>query len=362
MISDGRDTLPKVAKTFTEQLQQTINSLNTGKIVTITGRYYTMDRDNRWDRTKKGYDLLMSNIGDYYADNAIEAIDMAYARGEEDEFIKPTIIDGGCKIEPSDIFVCMNFRADRVRQITQAITYKNFDAFDRDVILDLDYYCLTCYKEEYNLPIIYPPQSSKNILGEYIDNLGLTQLRIAESEKYPHVTFFFNGGIEKKFSKEDRILIPSPKVETYDLCPQMSAKEVTDALVEAISSNKYDFIVCNYANTDMVSHTGYLDKAIEAVEFIDRCLARLCKACDENCANMIITADHGNAEQMFDEKSGQKHTSHTTNLVPIIYYGNLSAKFKSNTGSIVDLAPTMLGIMNLEKPVEMTGKCLLEFN
>ena len=362
---DGRDMPPQSAAPSIAAMDAVLAELGRGRIASITGRYYAMDRDNRWDRVEKAYDLLVDGLAEFEAPDAASALERAYARGETDEFVKPTrIVPPGeqpVAIQDGDVVINMNYRSDRVRQITRALVEPGFDAFQRKTVRRLAVYVsLTEYSKDFSVPIAFPPERLKNGFGEYIASLGLHQLRLAETEKYAHVTFFFNGGIEQPFEGEDRILIPSPKVATYDLKPEMSASEVTDALVGAIRGGRYDAIVCNYANADMVGHTGKYDAAVRAVETLDHCLGRVVEALRSVGGEMLVTADHGNAEQMVDEEAGQPHTAHTNNLVPLIYVGNRRATLRAD-GALCDLAPTLLQMMGLPQPQEMTGRSLIGF-
>ncbi len=360
IFTDGRDTPPNSANTFVAELEAKIAKLGKGRIASVVGRFYSMDRDNRWDRVAKAYDLLVNGKSEFSANTATTAIEQAYARGETDEFIKPTTVGKAATINEGDAVIFMNFRADRARELTQALTDVNFSSFSRETYSPIHFVCLTEYKEEFNLPCAYPPQAINNTLGSYVSDLGMNQLRIAETEKYAHVTFFFNGGVEAPLEGEDRRLIQSPDVATYDLKPEMSAPELTDALVEAIESGKYDLIICNYANTDMVGHSGKLAAAISAVEAVDACLGRVHRACQKTGAEMLITADHGNAEQMVNPKTKKTHTAHTSNPVPLIYVGERKVTLADhNVGSLAGLAPSLLKLMSLESPGEMTGQCLL---
>ncbi len=360
---DGRDVPPKSAQSSIDLLDKKFADLGVGKIASIVGRFYAMDRDNRWDRVQRGYDLIVKGKADFYTDSASTGLHDAYARGETDEFVLPTGIlsdDGhAIALDPDDSVVFMNFRADRAREISQAITEKDFDAFERGHAAHSGYFCtLTEYHHAFNYDVAYPSSDIKNGLGEYLSNLGLTQLRLAETEKYAHVTFFLNGGVDTPFPGEDRILVPSPKVRTYDLQPEMSSVEVTDHMVEAITGGKYDVIICNYANCDMVGHTGVLDAAIKAVEAVDAALQRILIALQSVGGQLLLTADHGNIEQMRDPITGEPHTAHTTNPVPLVYVcgkGQLE-----DGGSLSDLAPTMLAILGLPQPAEMTGRSLIK--
>lgn len=357
---DGRDTPPQSALPFLQHVEKQ----NDAKIASITGRYYAMDRDNRWERIQAAYDLLTLANTDFIAGSATEALTMAYARGENDEFVKPTLIRDNFKtIDDGDIVIFMNFRADRARQLTLAFMDPAFTAFNRAKTLQLKHFIsLTEYKKDFydfNVEVAYPPVDLSNSLGETLSKLGKRQLRIAETEKYPHVTFFFNGGVETPFPGEDRILVPSPKVATYDLKPEMSAYELTEKLVEAIQSKEYDVIICNYANPDMVGHTGNLQAAVKAIEVIDECLGQVTQALLSAGGEALITADHGNAECMFDEETHQPHTAHTCELVPLLYIGR-KMKIIKNDGVLSDIAPTLLSLMGIAPPKEMTGHILLQ--
>ena len=362
---DGRDTPPASAENYIMELQEKMKEKGVGKIASISGRFYSMDRDKRWERIKKAYDALVNGVGAKYA-NVINAIENSYQKEVFDEFVEPTVItsaDGEtpiAKIEENDSIIFFNFRPDRAREITRTIVDKDFKEFETKKIKTY-FVCFTSYDETMpNVHIAFKKEQIKNTLGEVLSKKGLTQLRIAETEKYAHVTFFFNGGEEKQYKGEDRILVPSPKVETYDLQPEMSAYEVTEKVIDAILSQKYDCIILNYANPDMVGHTGSLEAAIKAVEAIDECVGKVVKAIEQTHGNVIITADHGNCEQMIDYATGDPHTAHTTNLVPMILVSeNQNIKLKSE-GKLADLAPTILDLMNIKKPQEMTGETLLE--
>lgn len=358
---DGRDTPPSSGESFISELEEKMKEKGVGKIATITGRFYAMDRDKRWQRVEKAYNALVKGEGEK-ATSAIGAVESSYQKEIFDEFIEPTVIVNGetpvATIGKHDSVIFYNYRPDRAREITRALVDKEFNEFEVEKDLDLYYVCMTSYDETMpNVHIAFKKEELKNTFGEYISNKGLTQLRIAETEKYAHVTFFFNGGEEKQYKGEDRILVPSPKVETYDLKPEMSAYEVADKVVEAINSEKYDCIILNYANPDMVGHTGNLEAAIKAIETIDECVGRVVEAVQKQEGVLLITADHGNAEQMIDYKTGEPHTAHTTNPVPLILVGMEEAKLKE--GKLADIAPTMLDIMHLDKPEEMTGESLL---
>ncbi|MCC6531416.1 MAG: 2,3-bisphosphoglycerate-independent phosphoglycerate mutase [Burkholderiales bacterium] len=361
---DGRDTPPKSAADSLHKLEARCAEHPGARIASICGRYYAMDRDKRWDRTAAAYQLLTEGKALHEAPGALAALDAAYARGESDEFVKPTAIRAGgapaATIGDGDAVVFMNFRADRARQLTHALTDPRFQAFARAVRPDLAYYCtLTSYGEEFDLPVAFAPQRVERGFGQYMAELGLRQLRIAETEKYAHVTYFFNGGIETPYAGEERILVPSPKVATYDLKPEMSAVEVTDKLVEAIRSRRFHAIICNYANADMVGHTGNLEAATRAIETLDQCLGRAIEAMRESGGEALVSADHGNAEMMLDPQTRQAHTAHTTNRVPLLYVGRPAQL--AGSGALSDIAPTLLAMMGLPQPAEMTGKALVTF-
>jgi 2,3-bisphosphoglycerate-independent phosphoglycerate mutase len=361
---DGRDTPPRSANNSLARITQYCKDYNNGQIVSIIGRYYAMDRDQRWDRVESAYNLLAHGKAKFHAENALAGLAMAYDRGENDEFVSATAIhpnnQAPIQIEDGDSIIFMNFRADRAREISRAFIESQFNCFPRMSRPQLnEFVTLTEYDEKFHAKVAFPPLRLTQILGEYLSQLGLRQLRIAETEKYAHVTFFFNGGIETPFPGEDRILIPSPKVATYDLKPEMSAPELTKQLVTAIKEKKYDVIICNFANPDMVGHTGNFAATVKAIETIDFCLKDLITALQETGGEAIITADHGNAEMMFDQCTGQAHTAHTSELVPFIYIGRAAEIIKTD-GILSDIAPTMLYLMNLPIPNEMTGHPLLK--
>ncbi len=358
---DGRDTPPRSAegtlKRFTEQFAK----LGKGRIASIVGRYYAMDRDNRWDRVQLAYDLMSEAKGDFTVDNAVAGLQAAYARDENDEFVKPTVIQAAgepsAAMEDGDTMVFMNFRADRAREITRAFINSDFDGFKRDKVIHFgEFVMLTEYAADIQAACAYPAESLSNTFGEWLMKHDKTQLRISETEKYAHVTFFFNGGVEEPLQGEDRILINSPKVATYDLQPEMSSVELTDKLVTAIGSGKYDVIICNYPNGDMVGHTGVYDAAVKAVEALDACIGQVVDAVKKADGQLLVTADHGNAEQMRDPNTGQAHTAHTSLPVPLIYIGKQARAVEG--GKLSDLAPTMLSLIGMEIPKEMTGKPL----
>ncbi len=356
---DGRDTPPRSAKASIEAMEEKFKQLGGGQIASLIGRFYALDRDQRWDRVEKAYQLITEGKAEFQADDALSALASSYDRDESDEFVKATSIGKqAIKVEDGDAVVFMNFRSDRARELTQAFIEPDFDSFERQRYVELaDFVTLTEYKKDFTAPIAFPSEQMKNVLGDYVSSLGLHQLRIAETEKYAHVTFFFNGGRDEPFEGEDRILIPSPKVSTYDQQPAMNAPEVADQLVKAIHSNKYDMIICNFANADMVGHSGNYDAAVKAIEALDNCIGRVWSALKESGGEMIVTADHGNAELMRDETTGQAHTAHTSNLVPLIYAGREAEC--SEQGTLSDIAPTMLTLMGQSVPPEMSKHLLV---
>ena len=359
---DGRDTPPASGESYIAELEKKMAEKGVGTIASISGRFYAMDRDKRWERVQKAYDALVNGIGEK-STSATKAIEDSYQKEIFDEFVVPTLIcntdnEPIATISVNDSVIFFNFRTDRARELTRSLVDKEFNGFERKEYFPLYYACFTNYDETIkNVEIVFKKEELKNTFGEVVSKKGLTQLRIAETEKYAHVTFFFNGGEEKQYAGEDRILIPSPKVKTYDLQPEMSAIEVTDRVVEAIESRNYDAIILNYANPDMVGHTGILEAAIKAMETIDTCVGRVVEAIEKTEGTLIITADHGNSEQMIDYTTGEPHTAHTTNPVPLALIGK-QAKLKE--GRLADLAPTMLELMGIEKPAEMTGNSLIE--
>ncbi len=356
---DGRDTPPRSAEKSLRKMHEYCCLLPDARIASICGRYYAMDRDNRWERTEMAYRLLTQGIGEYSAPDPVDALQQAYQRGENDEFVKPTRIGEPAAIEDGDLVIFMNFRADRAKQITRAFIENDFSPFVRPQCPNLaQFLTMGDYDKNFDVLCAFPDETIHNSLGEYIGALGKTQLRIAETEKYAHVTFFFNGGSEVLFAGEERKLIPSPRVATYDLQPEMSAIAVTDHLVEAIRGKQYDLIICNYANGDMVGHTGNMDATIKAVETIDHCLGRVVSALRDSGGDAIITADHGNCEKMLDEDNQQPHTAHTCSLVPMIYVGDRSLSL-SDGGQLSDLAPSILALMEIKQPAEMTGRSLI---
>lgn len=360
---DGRDVPPKAALKDIEELDAFCKENGNAKIATISGRYYAMDRDKRWDRTKLAYDALTMGVAPYKTPDAETAVSEAYKRGETDEFVKPTVITDSegkpeAVIKDNDSIIFFNFRPDRARQLTWAFVNKDFENFPREKHPKVYYVCMAQYDETLDLPIAFPPEELENVLGEVLSKQGLAQLRIAETEKYAHVTFFLNGGQEKCYEGEDRCLIPSPKIATYDLKPEMSAYEVTEEVIGRIRSGKYDVIVLNFANMDMVGHTGIFEAAVKAVEAVDSCVGKIATVLKEVGGVAIITADHGNAEQMENPTTEEPHTAHTSNPVKCIYFGNDEVKGLKN-GKLCDLAPTLLELLKIRKPEKMTGESLI---
>jgi len=357
---DGRDVSPTSGVDFAKMLVEKIRNLGYGEIASVMGRYYAMDRDNRWERVVKAYDAIVKGEGEY-CDSAVTAIEKSYNNDVTDEFVVPTVITTDGKpngtLGKNDSVVFFNFRPDRAREITRTIVDAEFDGFERE-FFETYFVCMTQYDASMpNVHVAFKPQTLTNTFGEIVSKLGLKQLRIAETEKYAHVTFFFNGGVEKVYDGEDRILVNSPKVATYDMQPEMSAYEVTDKLLEAIDTDKYDVIILNYANCDMVGHTGDMNAAIKAVEAVDACIGKVYDKIMEKDGVILITADHGNAEQMIDPTDKSVFTAHSTNVVPLIVGGLGDVELKS--GRLADLAPTMLSIMGVDIPDDMTGESLI---
>ena len=355
---DGRDVPPRCAQKYIDILTGHFEKAGIGTLGVISGRYYAMDRDKRWDRVEKAYDAMTIGKG-MHAASGKEAIDAAYERDENDEFVLPTVIDGALPVDDGDAMIMFNFRPDRAREITRTFVDSDFDGFDRKKkASDICYICMTQYDAEMpDVTLAFPPETLHNTLGEYIASLGLTQLRIAETEKYAHVTFFFNGGVEAPNRNEDRILIPSPKVATYDMQPEMSAYEVTDKVLEAIDTDKYDLIILNFANADMVGHTGVMKAAVEAIETLDKCVPKIADAILAKDGQILLTADHGNADVMLD-RDGNVVTAHSLNDVPLVHIANHPSQLRDG-GRLSDIAPTILKLMNLDIPEEMTGKPLV---
>jgi len=355
---DGRDTPPRSAAPSIDRMQALLDGIDGACFATLSGRYYAMDRDKRWDRVEQAYRAIVSGRAADRADSAAAGLAQAYERGENDEFVRPTVIGDAPGVHDGDVVIFVNFRADRARELTLAFVGDPFDGFERRRIDLAGFVCMTEYLAGLPVRIAFPPESLRRLLAAELADHGLRQLRIAETEKYAHVTFFFNGGEETPFPLEERILVPSPRVATYDLQPEMSAPELTERLAEAIRSRRFDVIICNVANPDMVGHTGSMEAALAAVAAVDRCLEATLQAVDEVGGELLVTADHGNIEQMTDPVSGQHHTAHTTNPVPIVFHGR-PARF-TGAGSLRDIAPTMLRLLGLEQPAEMTGRSLLE--
>jgi 2,3-bisphosphoglycerate-independent phosphoglycerate mutase len=366
---DGRDVPPKSARDSLRSLSDQLRASGRGRLASMMGRFYAMDRDKRWDRVQKAYQLLTKGQGEFTASDAILGLEAAYDRGETDEFVRPTTLvssalgESAVIISEGDVVIFMNFRADRARELTHSIVDEHFSFFDeigspRGEKIPLGaYVTLTEYEDGLPVSVAYPPQSLRHTLGQVLSEGGFQQLRIAETEKYAHVTFFFNGGIEVPFPGEKRILVPSPKVDTYDLKPEMSAYELTDQLVESILSKQFDVIICNYANPDMVGHTGNFLATVKAIEVVDECIGRVFKALQTVGGVMMITADHGNAEKMYDEATHQPHTAHTSNEVPLILVGQ-QAEVNVSDGKLSDVAPTILSLLGIAIPKEMTGRVI----
>ncbi|KGF09936.1 phosphoglyceromutase [Tissierellia bacterium S5-A11] len=356
---DGRDVPPKCAGPSLAHVEEEMQKIGCGRIATLCGRYYAMDRDKRYERTRLAYDLVTAGVGTI-APTAAEGLQRAYERGETDEFVLPTRIGEAVTMQPKDGGIFINFRPDRARQLTAALAETEFAGFERPRVPALELITMTPYEASFHTPVIYRKEQPQNTFGEWVSKAGLRQLRIAETEKYAHVTYFFNGGREEPFPGEDRILVPSPKVATYDLQPEMSAYIVTEKLLDALRTHTYDAIILNFANADMVGHTGVLAAAQEAVRTVDKCVAALWEEVKSQGGEMLITADHGNAERMWDEATQGPNTAHTTNPVPLVL---LSEKNKNKTlhdGILADLAPTLLTLMGMSVPAEMTGRSLLD--
>ena len=363
-LLDGRDVPPSSGVDFVKELEDKLNEIGVGKIATVMGRFYAMDRDNMWDRVGMAYNAMVNREG-IATDSALEAVKKSYETIDEDgkyltdEFVMPTVVDGAEAISANDSVIFFNFRPDRAREITRTFVDPDFTGFERKAFFPLYYVCMTQYDAEMpNVNVAYKPQTLTNTMGEYLSKLGKTQLRIAETQKYAHVTFFYNGGEEKVYPGEDRVLIDSPKISTFDLKPEMSAYEVCDAACEEILSGKYDVVILNYANCDMVGHTGIFDAAVKAVEAVDECVGKLVDAVEKMDGIILITADHGNADKMYED-DGSPFTAHTTNLVPLVVVGK-ECKLKQEGGKLCDLSPTMLDIMGLQIPAEMSGVSLIE--
>ena len=357
---DGRDTPPQSAAGFLAQVEEELKKYNLPPIATISGRYYAMDRDNRWDRVEKAYNALLLGEGNC-AKTSDEAIKASYDAGVTDEFVIPTVIGGEeSRIHDNDAIIFFNFRPDRAREITRAMTFENFDGFNRKAVRkNLYYVCFTQYDETFPLPVAFKPETLTNILGDVLDQHGIKQFRTAETEKYAHVTFFFNGGVEEPNKLETRVLVASPKVATYDLQPEMSANEVCENVLKALDNPEYGFILVNFANPDMVGHTGVFNAAVKAIETVDKCVGKIADKAKQNGVTMFLTADHGNAECMEDPTTHKPFTAHTTNPVPFLVINDKDVKELKTTGALCDVAPTVLDILGIEKPAEMTGESLI---
>ncbi|MCS5709666.1 2,3-bisphosphoglycerate-independent phosphoglycerate mutase [Candidatus Berkiella cookevillensis] len=358
---DGRDTSPKSAEASLEKLEKIVAALPKAHIATLMGRYYAMDRDNRWDRIERAFNAIVHAKAELHFSSTQQALSHAYAHNLTDEFVLPSIVDAAYSgIQSTDTVLFMNFRSDRARQMSHALSTPDFSGFDRLNFKPIkQLVTLTEYDSTLKAAILFPKTTPKNGLGEYLQTLGLQQLRIAETEKYAHVTFFFNGGVEAPCEGEERILIPSPKVQTYDLKPQMSALEITEHLTQAIASRRFDVIICNFANADMVGHTGNFKATIEAIECLDQCLSKIIASIEAQNGALLITADHGNADCMYETNTDNPHTAHTLAKVPFVYCGSSSLVFKHQVGSLQDVAPTLLHVMGITPPKEMTGVSLL---
>ena len=365
-FTDGRDTSPTGGAGFVAELEDVMNKVGVGRIASVSGRYYAMDRDHRWERTKKAYDAITNRTGPAAAPRATSGVDFirrSYEKGVTDEFVVPgTIVDAEDRpvgpVREGDSIIFFNFRSDRARQLTRALALDAFDGFDRSPRLNISMTTMTQYDRTFTFPVAFLPQSLSRSFAEVLADGPLPNLRVAETEKYPHVSYFFNCGIEKPYPGEDRILVPSPKVATYDLQPEMSAPGITENLVNDVDGRKHDIIICNFANADMVGHTGNLEAAIRAVETIDACLARIVKAVRAAGGALVITADHGNAEEMWNAVLNEPHTAHTSNPVPVIVVGDWKGMRVRDGGSLRDIAPTLLGMLGIQQPKEMTGQDL----
>lgn len=365
LLTDGRDVSPHASLDQIKSLEKLIEQYPAVKISTVIGRFYAMDRDKRWERVEQAYQAIVESKAPHAADKASEYVAKAYEAGTTDEFLEPAIIDGGVAMNPDDGLIFWNFRADRAREIVSALAMKDFEGFTRtqEALNPSRVLCFTEYDENFKLPFLFSPVEINNHLGEVISKAGLSQLRTAETEKYAHVTYFFNGGIEEQYPGEERKLIPSPKeVKTYDQKPEMSALQVAEVVVDAIKQKKFELIVVNFANSDMVGHTGVIEAAVKAVEAVDSCVGKITAALNESGGQMLIIADHGNSDQMINYEDSSPHTAHTTHPVPVILYNSDKSRVADTTlrsdGALCDVAPTMLKLMGLEQPAEMTGKAL----
>jgi 2,3-bisphosphoglycerate-independent phosphoglycerate mutase len=358
---DGRDTPPSSACEYLQIVEDELKKYNLPPVATVIGRYYIMDRDNRWERVEKGYNALLLGEGEH-ANTAIEGVKNSYAKGETDEFVLPTVIGGEeSRIHDNDSIIFFNYRPDRAREISKAINFVDFDGFNRKRVLkNILYTTMTSYEATFTFPVAFPKEKPVNILGDVLEANGINQFRTAETEKYAHVTFFFNGGIDEPQPHETRVLVASPKVATYDMQPEMSAYEVCDNVLNAINEPKYQFILVNFANPDMVGHTGVIEAATKACKVVDECVGKIADACKKNDIVMLLTADHGNSETMVDEATGKPQTAHTTNEVPFVLINAPKELSLRETGALCDVAPTVLQLLNIEQPKEMTGKSLIK--
>ncbi|MCL1917779.1 MAG: 2,3-bisphosphoglycerate-independent phosphoglycerate mutase [Peptococcaceae bacterium] len=369
VVLDGRDVLPQSARRYIVQLEQKLEELGRGRIATVCGRYYAMDRDKRWDRVEKAYEALTAGAGwldeGWQAPSALAALEKSYDLKISDEFVEPSVVvdeqgNPVGRIRDQDAVIFFNFRADRARELTRAFTDENFEGFESEGRPKVSFVCLTQYDALYTCPVAFPPQNLENTLGQVLAENGIKQLRIAETEKYAHVTFFFNGGREEPEEFEERCLIPSPSVATYNLKPEMSAHEVTNEVLRRMEEGAYGVIVLNFANPDMVGHTGYFDATVHAMEMVDSCVERIAQVMEARGGTLIVTADHGNAERMYDEEAGASFTAHTSNKVPFVLVDDFyKGRELRSGGSLADIAPTILDILGMEIPGEMTGKTLL---
>ena len=359
---DGRDTPPQSACTYLQQVEDELKKYNLPPVATVIGRYYIMDRDNRWERVEKGYNALLLGEGEH-SSSACEAVKESYARGDNDEFVLPTVIGGEeSRIKDNDSIIFFNYRPDRAREISKAINFADFDGFDRKKVLkNICYVTMTPYDETFDFPVAYGKEKMVNILGDVLEANGVKQYRTAETEKYAHVTFFFNGGIEEPQPNETRVLVASPKVATYDLQPEMSACEVCDNVLKAVEDEQYGFILVNFANPDMVGHTGVVEAATKACQKVDACVGKIAEACKKYGVTMLLTADHGNAEVMVDENTGKPQTAHTSNLVPFVLINAPDGtQLKNIDGALCNIAPTVLQLLDIKQPVEMNCESLIK--
>ena len=358
---DGRDTPPQSACTYLQTVEDELKKYDLPPIATVIGRYYIMDRDNRWERVEKGYNALLLGEGEH-SKTACEAVKESYARGDNDEFVLPTVIGGEeSRIHDNDAIIFFNYRPDRAREVSKAINFTNFDGFNRKKVLkNICYVTMTPYDETFTFPVAFGKEKMENILGDVLEENGIKQFRTAETEKYAHVTFFFNGGIEEPQPHETRVLVASPKVPTYDMQPEMSAPEVCENVLKAINDSQYGFILVNFANPDMVGHTGVLEAATKACKVVDECVGKIANACKEKGITMLLTADHGNSEVMVDEKTGRPQTAHTTNEVPFVLINAPKGTTIKDTGALCDIAPTILNLFGIKQPAEMTGSSLIK--